>query len=135
MNFLSHQATVKPVSSKDILKRKKDLIGALKKLPVALLILHGSVAQDNYKALSDVGFAVLFKNDNYKLNDIRKIHDLLSDVLGREDIDLAVLNKASPLLCMQVLCKGKVIYAVKDQAFLKFREKTIRRYLQTKPSP
>lgn len=132
MYFLSHQTTIKSVTTKDILRKRNILAQALAKLPVSLLILHGSVAQNNYKTLSDVDFAVLFKKDNYKLKDIGKTHDLLGKILNREDIDLAVLNKASPLLCMQVLCKGKIIYAAKDKNFMQFREETIRRYLQTK---
>ena len=134
MNFLTqkNQCAAAPISLKNIFLKQKEIASALQKMPVELLILHGSVAQNKSKILSDVDFAVLFKNDSYKLGDVTKVQSLLCQNLEREDIDLAVLNKATPLLCMQVLTKGKVLYEMNAESFARFREQTIRRYLQTK---
>lgn len=101
-------------------------------MPVRLLILHGSVAQSRSQTLSDVDFAVLFKNDSYQSEDVTKVQRFLSETFKRDDIDLVVLNSASPLLCMHVLSKGRVVYEDHSESFFYFRERTILRYLRTK---
>ncbi len=64
--------------------------------------------------------------------DVAAIVDKLSEVFGRDDIDLAVMNRASPLLCMQVLTNGRPLYERNDDALKKFRLRTFRRYLASK---
>lgn len=120
------------MQAKGVFCQQQKMAVGLKKMPVRLLMLHGSVAQGQSKALSDVDFAVLFKNDFYTFKDVAKIESFLSKILERDDIDLAVLNSASPLLCMQVVSKGKVLYEVDPESFFNFRERTILRYLRTK---
>jgi predicted nucleotidyltransferase len=134
VNFLIHpnQPVPVPMRAKEVFCQQKKIAVGLKKMSVRLLILHGSVAQGQSKTLSDVDFAVLFKNDSYKMKDVAVVQGFLSKILERDDIDLAVLNGASPLLCMQVLRKGQVIYEDNSKSFFHFRERTILRYLRTK---
>lgn len=115
----------------DVLKYKKRLHPFFKKLPVELVFVHGSLAKDRLRPLSDIDVAVLFKEGRYRFKPIAKIADRLSELLGREDIDLAVLNRASPVLRMQVLVNGKIIFRRSQKVFKNFRFHTLRHYLST----
>lgn len=129
MNFSSQPYP--RISLADFRKHTKALQTQLKKIPVSLSFLHGSLAQDALKPLSDIDVAVLFKNDNYTLKTISAVSDCFCKILQREDIDIAVLNRASPLLCMQVLKKGQILYCKNKESLVQFRKKTFARYLAT----
>lgn len=132
MRFIPLYNQPNKIFLKDVFKKK----GAMKKFfnakPVALVFVHGSLAKNKLRHLSDIDIAVLFKKENYALKDIHVIKEKIGGLLGREDIDLAILNKASPLLCMQVLKNGKLLYASNTRELIKFRLKTIKHYLATK---
>lgn len=134
MNFLIHQnqRVLVPMQARDVFCQQQKMAVGLKKMPVRLLILHGSVAQDQSNPLSDVDFAVLFKRDSYQSKDVAKVRRFLSEIFKRDDIDLVILNHVSPLLGMHVLSKGQVIYENNSESFFYFRERTILRYLRTK---
>ena len=102
-----------------------------KRQPVELIFLFGSLAKDKMKPLSDVDIAVLFRNDKYNFKNISDIRYKLESLLGREDIDLAILNTGAPVICMQVIHTGKLLYARSDKIFKQFRFLTIQRYLAT----
>lgn len=130
MRFKSTVAYV-PLRLASILRQKAKIARLMKKRPVDLVFLHGSLALDHHQTLSDVDIAVLLKNNPPRFKDITAIQEDLEHLLGREDLDLAILNKASPLLWMQVLKNGKVLYASSQKMLDSFRLRTIQRYLAT----
>jgi len=88
-----------------------DLINTLQNLTdrknFLLVFLFGSFAKECATVDSDVDVAIMFENipDFYGVNDLK---DELSSHIGRE-VDILVLNTASPIIRMQVLKYGLVI--------------------------
>lgn len=82
---------------------------------VALAFLFGSLATGRSHRESDVDIGVLFKSPAL-IHERQDIREQLSDVLSRE-VDLVPLNNASPVLKMQVLKHGVLVYAA-DRKFL-----------------
>jgi urease accessory protein UreH len=52
-------------------------------------------------------------------------------IFHRDRIDLVDLNKASPLLMLEIATKGRVLYEEKD-GFLRFKLKASARYADTR---
>ncbi len=132
MRFGITQKPQKPIRLSNLLEIKEAFSKYCRKNPIDLVFVHGSLAQDKLKTLSDIDIAVLFKEGGKDiLKAISKTVDKLSELIDREDIDLMMLNKASPLACMQVLRNGKILYCRNLSVLKKFRLKTIQRYLAT----
>lgn len=131
MRFIDTLEKPKHLRLKSVLKKQPSLKRFFGKQSVNLVFLHGSLAHDELKSLSDIDIAILFKNEQYSYGTITKIEEKLSALLGREDVDLMVLNSASPLACMQVLCNGKNLYARSQKILTAFRLRTIQRFLAT----
>lgn len=132
MRFVSTYKEPRRLRLQDILSKQGDLERYFRDKPVELVFVHGSLAKDTMRALSDVDVAVLFQNNDFTYKDVAEIVDKLSEVLQRDDIDLAVMNRASPLLCMQVLSNGRLLYERSKDAHKNFRLRTFQRYLATK---
>lgn len=131
MRFHSTSSPLDPLSLEEVQKKVPEIEAYFRTQPVDLALLHGSLAKDEMGPLSDLDIAVLFNKKNIKLSDISVISNKLSEIFGREDIDLAVLNTASALLKMQVLVNGQVLYASSPKVYPAFRLKTIQHYLAT----
>ncbi|OGQ47569.1 MAG: hypothetical protein A3I05_02090 [Deltaproteobacteria bacterium RIFCSPLOWO2_02_FULL_44_10] len=132
MRFHADVEKIKDVSLCEVMKQEKELRSFFRKLPVDLVFLHGSFSMQNMKPLSDIDIALLFQNDKGTFSLIGKIREKMEEVFGRTDIDIAILNRASPLLWMNVLQTGKLLYCRNEKSFKQFRLKTIQRYLNTK---
>jgi len=93
---------------------------------VVFALLFGSHAVNKANKESDVDVAVYFKDPPQGI-EILDYSTELTNVINK-DVDLVVLNTASPLLRHQVMKHG-IRLVVKDrQQFIKFREDTIRLY-------
>ena len=132
MRFIPTEKQPKRIRLAQVLKKIPQLKRFFAKQPVDLVFLHGSLAKDRLKPLSDIDIAIQFRKPDYSFKEIGEIKEKLSELLGREDIDLAIMNRASPLLCMQVLCNGKLLYSRSEKVLGAFRLRTIQRYLATK---
>jgi predicted nucleotidyltransferase len=93
---------------------------------VALVYLFGSVAAGHSHKDSDVDIGVVFK-DPPPIDSINDLRDKLNALLGRE-VDLISLNRASPILKMQVLKNGRLIYMVDEKPFHQFFVDTVNQY-------
>ena len=93
---------------------------------VLLAFLFGSFVGKQVHPSSDVDIGILFKT----VPDIEAINDMtehLSSILHRE-VDLAVLNHASPILKMQILKHGRLVYASDGRHFHQFFTDTVNQY-------
>lgn len=97
---------------------------------ILLAFVFGSVAKGRERGESDVDIAVLFSNKPPFKRSF-EIKDEISDILKKE-IDIAVLNDASPILCMQVLKNGKIIFERKKGEYSKFFVNTSKLYYDLK---
>ena len=93
---------------------------------VCLVFLFGSAAAGRLTPESDVDVAVLFveKPDPHRLNSLRE--DLGAAL--KRDADLVVLNEASPILRMQVLKHGKLLYSSASAQYSRFFTATVNEY-------
>ncbi len=131
MRFQSTPSHLDPLSLAQVQKKMPEIKAYFRTQPVELVFLHGSLAKDLMGPLSDLDMAVLFNKKKRLLSEVTTTTRQLCEIFGRDDIDLAVLNTASPLLRMQVLVHGKVLYASSPGAVAAFRLKTIQDYLAT----
>jgi predicted nucleotidyltransferase len=97
-----------------------------KKQEVLLAFLFGSFAGRRPRPSSDVDIGILFGAvpNWYRIHDLAEV---LSSLL-RKEIDLVVLNDASPVLKMQVLKKGLLLYARNKKQLHQFFVETVNQY-------
>lgn len=57
----------------------------------------------------------------------------LGSALHRSDVEVVILNDASPLLAHRVLSKGKVVFERSASARIRFQVRTASRYLDLIP--
>jgi len=118
------------------LKESKELKEMLVKHGVVLAYLFGSRAKGTARASSDVDIAVLLPYDTprAKFFDVRlALTNELMDLLHKNEVDVVVLNEATPLLAREILSAGKILYedAVTRPA-LEFVVFVAKRYADTK---
>src|SRR4030042_2246502 len=93
---------------------------------ILLAFLFGSFASNRLRPSSDVDIGILFETvpDIYVINGITED---LSSILQRE-ADLVVLNLASPVMKMQILKNGTLLYAIDKKYFHQFFADTVNEY-------
>ncbi|HPB82499.1 MAG TPA: nucleotidyltransferase domain-containing protein [Spirochaetota bacterium] len=75
---------------------------------VAAVYIFGSAAKGNLSAKSDLDIAVLFSGDQAENADRLDMMARLSAAAGR-DVDLVILNDATPNLFHEILSTGKLV--------------------------
>ena len=73
MRFIETMEKPKAVCLASLLKKKKALAAYFKNRPVDLVFVHGSLAKDCMKSLSDVDIAVLFRATDPYLSVIQSV--------------------------------------------------------------
>lgn len=102
---------------------------------ILLVYLFGSQARGKTGPLSDIDLAVLLKPAS-KREYFEKKLTLLSEltaVLGRDDIDLVILNQAPVMLKYHILKEGKPLFIRDEELHINIIQKTISEYLDFKP--
>ena len=96
---------------------------------IRLAFLFGSIAAGHHSEASDIDLAILFQTepDFYFLDNIK---NALSGFIKRE-IDIVVLNDASPIIKMQVLKKGIPLIR-RYKAYEEFFTCTVNEYADLK---
>lgn len=102
---------------------------------VALAYLFGSQASGATSPLSDIDIAVLFGRQvpsrDYFDHQITLIADFIG-LLHRNDVDVAVLNQATPLLAQEAI-GGEVLYCIDEAVRVEFEKQALRRFVDTAP--
>ncbi len=93
---------------------------------VILAFLFGSFAGGNVTTFSDLDIAIFFSNttDFYRINDLR---EKLSEMFNLA-VDIVNLNKASPVIKMQVLKKGTLLVNKDPRTYNEFFVNTVKEY-------
>ncbi|HFD40587.1 MAG TPA: nucleotidyltransferase domain-containing protein [Anaerolineae bacterium] len=103
---------------------------------VTLAYLFGSQATGQAGPLSDVDIAVLLPPgtpaSRWSAIQLALTNDLI-DLLGCNQVDVVVLNRAPPLLADRVVRYGQVLFESDPLQRVRFETETLRRYLDTKP--
>lgn len=103
---------------------------------IARVLLFGSLAKERLGALSDVDIAVLLKQGiDRKDMDVleNELYTVLSALLGTDELDLVILNKAPLYMRYSVLRDKKILICNDAQAFADFFFITVNDYLDIKP--
>jgi len=118
-------------SSRPAVLESSQIVKSLKiffnmKRDILLAFLFGSFASKRIRRSSDVDIGILFKTvpDRDAINGVA---EELSSIL-RKEIDLVILNQASPVLKMQILKNGILLYASKRKRFYQFFTDTVNQY-------
>jgi len=93
---------------------------------ILLFFVFGSFVTRRVTPHSDIDIGILFETvpDVYETNRLR---DELTGLLNR-DTDVIVLNNASPILRMQVLKKGMLVFSKERRYFHQFFVDTVNQY-------
>lgn len=94
--------------------------------PVAIL-LYGSAARGRNHRRSDIDIAVLCGDAVPSWDDAQRLALALADVAGRE-VDLAFLDKASPILAMEALRTGELLACSDREQYESFVVRTATAY-------
>lgn len=101
---------------------------------IEAVFLFGSVARGESRPDSDLDIAVLLDRNAYEDGvDVLRLMSDMTDVFARSDVDVAVLNGASPLLMHRVVRDGHVLYAVSNRAVAEFHLYAVQQYEDTRP--
>ena len=102
---------------------------------VVVAYLFGSVARGRGDHFSDVDVAVLFdeKVDAFRRGELRLEYGLALAPLADRDVDVVALNTATPVLKMQVLREGRLLYARTPQERIQFEVRAAKIYYDTQP--
>ena len=112
---------------------KKDLLGRIaQKYSLELILLFGSRANKKNQRESDFDVAYLSKKA-LDLEEESKLIVELAPVFKSENIDLANLKKASPLLSFAITNNCQILYEENPLIFPTLRVYAFKKYIETKP--
>jgi len=103
---------------------------------VVLAYLFGSQAEGKAGPLSDVDIAVLLgpqvPRDRWFDTQLDLIGELTS-LFHRNDVDVVILNQATPVLAYEVVRSGQVLYEAEPGTRVDYEVAALRRYADTEP--
>lgn len=97
-----------------------------KRNDIRFAFIFGSFVSQQMTSSSDLDIALFFK-DIINFNEINELREELTAAL-RKEIDIVMLNTASPIIRMQVLKKGILIINNDPKAYNEFFVKTVNEY-------
>lgn len=103
---------------------------------VAAAYVFGSVALGRTRPESDVDIGILLgtRLAPRRAFELRlRLMTELGSILGRSDIDLVILNDASPLLAHRVLATGRLVFERSASERVRFQVRTASRYADAVP--
>jgi predicted nucleotidyltransferase len=98
--------------------------------------VFGSAVTGRVRPDSDIDIAVLVDRvrPGQMLKYRLKLMAELGSALHRSDVDVVILNEASPLLAHRVLSKGRLVFERSASARVRFQVRTAARYLDQIPA-
>lgn len=113
----------------DIQNTLKEHINSLvKEFNISLIYIFGSFAKGTNRDNSDIDIAFLIDGDTDAYTKL-DILGRIVDILGREDIDIVILNNVNEVLKFQVIKYGKIIYMDSLYNKVVFESRTMSRYM------
>jgi hypothetical protein len=103
---------------------------------VTLGFIFGSYARGQARPDSDVDFAVLLDEQTPTSDRLKfRLHliDGLARLLGRDDVDVAILNEVPLALAFRVLRDGHLLFERSRAAYVAYRVRTLDQYFDFAP--
>lgn len=111
----------------------EDMTRELARLGVVLCYVHGSVVKGTAMRESDLDIAVLFDTmPEHTLRVSTHIADTLGSIAHGRELDIAILNEASPLFKQVVAAEGSLLYARSEDDRIRFEVQAIHEYESSK---
>jgi uncharacterized protein len=126
----------KVVNGQAVEERLPLLVESLSAFPeVAAVYLFGSFARGKPGKMSDVDVAVLTGGGEEETGSPRHLDYIVaaSKALGTDRLDLVILDSAPLALRHAVFRDGELLFVRDPRVLAKFREESLRRYLDTVP--
>jgi predicted nucleotidyltransferase len=101
---------------------------------VKLAYLFGSQATGRARPDSDVDIAVWWGDEVPRSDYFRRRLELMgamTAIFQTDAVDVVVLNEAPPLLAMEVLRTGRLLFSADDRWRVEFQVRTVRAYRDT----
>jgi predicted nucleotidyltransferase len=126
-------------------KEESELLDSLREFAaqrpeVLALYVFGSFASGTSGPLSDLDVALLVDTEAVaeRLEEQPlgpKVHYIaeLQAALGRSDVDVVLLHRATPLLAHRVIDRGRLVFCRNERARARFHARALMRYLDTRP--
>jgi len=106
----------------------KDLLDKLvNKYQITLIVLFGSYAENKVREDSDIDIGIYLANKIGVKEETNLIEDMVH-AFKRDNIDLVILNTASPVLRFEVVRNGKLLFERTQGDFLQFKLLSMKRY-------
>lgn len=107
---------------------------AAERTDIEAVILFGSVARGEAGPESDLDVGILLTREANEAGvDVLRLISDLTRLFERSDIDVTILNRATPVLLHRVARDGHVLYATSNRAVAEFHLRAIQRYEDTRP--
>jgi hypothetical protein len=122
-----------PIKSLD--ESKSALQAACGRHDIVLAYLYGSQARGTAGPLSDVDVAVQFRTElagHERFKQLLAVMGEFMDIFEREDVFVADLDDATPLLRFEVYREGRLLYCQNDAIRIKFMTEALREYEDTR---
>lgn len=104
--------------------------GLEKERDILFAYIFGSRATSKVHPESDLDIAVYLKEPLKDYTEKRlELIDLISTFTGENEIDLVILNKASPLVVHSVESTGKLLFSKNEEKRVQFIVKNLKEYL------
>lgn len=102
---------------------------------VAAVYLYGSFARGRPRRLSDVDIAVLVGGDGKNRDPLAILNYVGAavDALETDRVDLVILNEVPVVLRHEIFRHGRAVFVHDREALSRFREASMREYLDTIP--
>ncbi len=103
---------------------------------ILFAVLFGSQAQGKTTPLSDLDIAVLFTEPMEPLHMANRQLDIICALIDSckiNDVDIAILNGASPFLRFQVVKEGRLLYAADEKSYFHYKAQSFGLYQDIKP--
>lgn len=113
------------------------IVAAARRRGVIALYLTGSAARESATTLSDIDFAVWLAPDLEPADRLRLRLDLLRDftsILGTDDVDLAVLNDAPPVVRYNLLREGRRLFSTDEALRVDLETRALKVYFDWLPA-
>lgn len=120
----------------DVKFNKEEHINQFKKLGVSVIYIYGSQATGLANHASDIDVGIVFvKPEKYKDKTMEVytiLYCMFADIFPGKEVDIVLLQFASPTLQFKAASEGVVVYRQSEEAAFGYKEMAVKKYADIK---